>query len=46
METDRRDADWTQGGEPVLPTWAVTFELTDTDLAGTRSPSPNGRDLR
>lgn len=26
----REDARWTQAGEPVLPTWAVTFESTDT----------------
>jgi hypothetical protein len=30
METDRRDAHWTHGGEPVLPTWAITLESTDT----------------
>lgn len=30
METVRRDAHWTHGGETVLPTWAITFESTDT----------------
>lgn len=30
MATDRPDTHWTHGGETVLPTWAVTFESTDT----------------
>ncbi|HEX5403146.1 MAG TPA: hypothetical protein VFX16_12670 [Pseudonocardiaceae bacterium] len=30
MGTDSPDTHWTHGGQTVLPTWAVTFESTDT----------------